>query len=108
MSEQLERLRQRIATDEALAVYFSAESCAVCHSLYPRIEQMMGQDYPRIPLLRIKLDEEPELGAQLGVLSVPTLIVYLDHQEARRYVRQIGVEALRQELARPYALLFND
>ena len=100
-------LEQRITEEPALAVYFSSHGCQVCHALFPRIEQMLQQEYPAISLLRLKLDEMPELGAQMGVLSVPTLIIYLDHREAYRYVRQISVDGLRQDLARPYALLFG-
>lgn len=100
-------LADQLASEAALAVYFSSEGCSVCKDLYPRIERMLAEEYPRFALLRIKADEEPELAAQMGVLSVPTLLIYLDHRELRRYVRQLGVSALREDLQRPYSLLFD-
>lgn len=96
-----------IAAEPALAVYFSSTACNVCHALFPRIEQMMAESYPRFRLLRVRVDDAPEVAAQMGVLSVPTLLIYLDHHEAQRYVRQLSVEALRRDLERPYQLLFD-
>lgn len=110
MSEQTsvpEDVSALVATEAALAVYFSADSCHVCHVLYPRIEQMLAEHYPRFRLLRIRVNDAPELAAQMGVLSVPTLLIYLDHREMQRYVRQLSVDALRQDLQRPYQLLFD-
>jgi thioredoxin 1 len=100
-------LASLIASEAALAVYFSADTCQVCKSLYPRIAQMMQTEYPRFRLLHINLVQHTGLAAQMGVLSVPTLVVYLDHHEVQRYVRQLSVEALRRDLQRPYRLLFD-
>jgi thioredoxin-like negative regulator of GroEL len=102
-----QQFTEMLASEAALAVYFSADSCSVCHNLYPRIEQMLAEQYPCFRLLRIQVNKAVELTAQMGVLSVPTLIIFLDHREVQRYVRQMSVEGLRQDLARPYALLFD-
>ncbi|MFU8837414.1 MAG: thioredoxin family protein [Thiohalomonadaceae bacterium] len=102
-----QQFAELLASESALAVYFSADSCSVCHNLYPRIEQMLAEYYPRFRVLKIQVNTATALAAQMGVLSVPTLIIFLDHREQQRYVRQMSVEGLRQDLQRPYALLFD-
>ena len=110
MSETLTSLPEMqhlIDTEPALAVYYSSASCQVCHVLWPRLEGMLQQAFPRMRLVRVSADVAPELAAQSGVLSIPTLVVYLDHRELRRYVRQISVEGVRQDLLRPYGMMFD-
>lgn len=107
-SQEALDLEQLIATEPALALYFSADSCGVCHALYPRLEAMFVEDFPQLRLLRLRTEDLQQQAAQLGVLSIPTLIIYLDHREQQRYVRQISVEGVRQDLSRPYALMFSD
>lgn len=103
-----EGLQGLIASEPALALYFSADSCGVCHVLYPRLEAMFAESFPKLRLQRVRLEDTVEGAAQLGVLSIPTLIIYLEHREQQRYVRQISVEGVRQDLGRPYALLFAE
>ena len=102
-----QQFSELLASEAALAVYFSADSCSVCHSLYPRIEAMLAEHYPRFRVLKIQVNVAVALAAQMGVLSVPTLIIFLDHRELQRYVRQMSVEGLRQDLQRPYGLMFD-
>lgn len=91
----------------AAAVYFSGEGCHVCSVLYPKLEAMLSEEFPRLGLARVNCTATPELPAQLGIFTVPTLVLYFDGHEAQRYARNFSLGELRQALARPYQLLFD-
>jgi thioredoxin 1 len=99
-------LQALASAEPALAVYFSAPDCGVCEALYPRLVVCL-QEFPRVTLARADCAATPELAAQLGVLSIPTLIIYLDGHEAIRKVRHFSLAELAGELSRPYRLLFH-
>lgn len=93
-----------VAAEPAVAVYFSTPDCGVCQALYARLVELL-QDYPRVVLVRADCVVAPGLAAQLGVLAVPTLVVYLDGREAMRKTRHFSLKA--QALERPYRLLLD-
>ncbi len=92
----------------AVAVYFSAPDCAVCSVLKPRVFAALRRDFPRLVLAEVDSVAVPEVAAQCGVFSVPTLIVYFAGQELLRKVRNFSPAQLAAELQRPYALFFED
>jgi thioredoxin 1 len=91
----------------AAAVYFSGEGCSVCTVLFPKLEAMLAEEFPRMGLARVNCTVTPDIPAQLGIFTVPTLVLYFDGHEAQRYARNISLGELRQALARPYQLLFD-
>lgn len=91
----------------AAAVYFSGEGCSVCTVLFPKLEAMIEEEFPRMGLARVNCTATPEIPAQLGIFSVPTLVLYFDGNEAQRYSRSFSLGEVRQALARPYQLLFD-
>ncbi len=91
----------------AAAVYFAGDGCHVCTVLFPKLEAMFAQEFPLTGVARVDCSAHPELSAQLGIFTVPTLLLYFDGHEAQRYARNISLGGLRQDLERPYQLLFN-
>jgi len=101
------RLQAFIQQHPAAAVYFSGEGCSVCTVLFPKLEAMLEEEFPRIGLARVDCSATPDIPAQRGIFTVPTLLLYFDGHEAQRYARNISLGELRQALARPYQLLFD-
>jgi thioredoxin-like negative regulator of GroEL len=91
----------------AVALYFSGDSCNVCSVLFPKVEALLQQEFPRMGLGKINCTRHPEVAAQHGVFAVPTLILYFDGREAQRFSRNISLGQLREALERPYRLLFD-
>ena len=46
------------------------------------------------------MDEQPELAAQFGVMSIPTLLIFKDGKEAERFVGLRSREELEQVLSK--------
>lgn len=100
-------LKAFIEDNQAAVLYFSGDDCNVCSVLLPKVEAVLEQEFPRVALAEINCSLSPELAAQEGVFTVPTIILYFDGREAHRFSRNISLGQLRDTMARPYQLLFE-
>ena len=92
--------------EPALLAYFSTDVCNVCKVLKPKVEELVQSEFPQIRLVYIKSDKLPEVAAQNSVFAVPTIIVFFDGREYIRKSRNIGIGELRNEIDRPYSMMF--
>jgi len=56
-------------------VDFWAEWCGPCHAVAPVLDQI-AQERPDLRLVKVNIDEEPELASRYGVMSIPTMIIF--------------------------------
>jgi thioredoxin 1 len=92
---------------ESFYIYFSAPSCGVCQVLSPKISSMMQKEFPLLQAFHIDTSRHPEIAAQLGLYTNPSLLVYLDGKEFIRRSRSIGVTQVEEDIKRTYNLLFK-
>jgi len=105
--DTLAELQGYIASEAAVLVYFSTPQCNVCKVLKPKVAELLEQRYPQMAFVYSDVAKDAEVAAQLGVLTVPTLIVYFDGREADRFVRTFGMGELEAAISRPYGMLFD-
>ncbi|HEB94702.1 MAG TPA: thioredoxin TrxC [Gammaproteobacteria bacterium] len=67
-----------------LLVDFWAAWCGPCKMMAPVFAQAARQLEPQVRLIKINSEEEQPLSSQLGIRSIPTLILYKNSQEAAR------------------------
>ncbi len=91
-------LRETIAASEGIVlVEFSAPWCPPCRALDPILDQLAAER-PDVTLVRIDSDASPDLARDYEVMSVPTLIFFVDGSPRRRLVGARGIGQLREEL----------
>lgn len=67
--------QQVLKSDKTVLVDFWASWCAPCMMLSPIIAEI-ADEKPDIAVGKINVDEQPELSAEYGISSIPTLLVF--------------------------------
>lgn len=67
--------QQVLKSDKTVLVDFWASWCAPCMMLSPVIAEIAAE-HPEIAVGKVNVDEQPELSAEFGISSIPTLLVF--------------------------------
>ena len=66
-------LRHLDKSDIPLLVDFWAPWCGPCRAMAPEFERAATRLEPRLRLVKVNVDEEPELAQRFAIRSIPTL-----------------------------------
>ena len=66
-----------VNSDRPVLIDFFAPWCGPCRMVVPIVEQI-AEEREDIKVVKINVDEEPELASQFRVMSIPTLVVFKD------------------------------
>ena len=69
-----------------VVVDFWAEWCGPCKMIGPSLEELSAEHAGNVKIVKLNIDENPELGAQFGVRSIPTLLIFKDGKVAANMV----------------------
>ena len=65
-------------SDVPVVVDFWAEWCGPCKMIAPALEELSSEYAGKVKIAKLNIDENPELAAQYGVRSIPTLMLFKD------------------------------
>jgi thioredoxin 1 len=86
-----------LESDKPVLVDFWAPWCGPCRIVAPHLEELAGE---REDLLIVKLnvDENPQISAQYNVMSIPTLLLFKHGQVAHQIIGALPKNRLVQEI----------
>jgi thioredoxin 2 len=76
--------------DIPVVVDFWAPWCGPCKMMAPAFEQAAEQLAPAVRLAKLNTEAEQTIGAQLGIRSIPTMIVFRNGHEVARQAGALG------------------
>ena len=59
-----------------ISLTFGLHGAAPCRMLSPVLDELAGEMEGKVKVLKVNVDEEPELASKFGVMSIPTVIAF--------------------------------
>ena len=63
-------------SDTDVIVDFWAEWCGPCRAVSPVLDQIADERGDELRVVKVNIDEEPELAHRYGILSIPTIVLF--------------------------------
>ena len=77
-------------------VDFWAPWCGPCRSLSPNIEKVVNEKAGKIRLVKINIDENPQIASQLGVQSIPAVFAFAGGRPVDAFLGNIPESEVRK------------
>lgn len=96
-----------IKQEDSVLLYLYDTNCNICNTLRPKVKGLIESKFPKIKMVVLNAPENRELAAQLRMLSVPGIILYMDGKEIFRANGLIVLSDFENKIRRPYELMFE-
>lgn len=71
---------------KTVLVDFGADWCGPCKAIEPVIKELVDEYKGKATIIEIDIDSQRELATDLMIQSIPTLILFQDGKEIKRFV----------------------
>lgn len=79
-------------------VDFWAPWCGPCKIVGPIVEELAQEYKDKVQVVKLNVDDNPQVSGQYGVMSIPTLMVFKNGQPVKSAIGAQPKDALKQML----------
>ena len=87
-----------VISNGKVLVDFWAGWCTPCKMVAPIIDELAAEYEGKVTVAKVDIDNESDLASRFDILSIPTVILFSDGAEVRRFVGVQKKAAYRAEL----------
>ena len=88
-----------LKNDKPVLVDYWAEWCGPCKMVAPVLEAISEEHGDKLDIVKLNVDDNPEITQQYGILNIPTLGVFKNGEVVMELVGARSKSALLRELA---------
>ncbi|MDA3838190.1 MAG: thioredoxin family protein [Candidatus Delongbacteria bacterium] len=96
---KLNEFENNITEKIVTAVYFSHDECNICKVLKPKVINLVDK-YDDFGFIYVNTKESPDICGQHTVFTVPTVLVFVEGKESKRFSRNFAMRELEELLDR--------
>ncbi len=87
-----------LKSDKPVLVDFFAVWCGPCKLQGPIIEELAAEVGDKFKVGKMDVDQNPEVAGKLGIMSIPTLVIFKNGQPVQKFTGLQTKEALKAAL----------
>ncbi len=70
--------------------------CGPCRAVAPALAQLAVDSAGSVRVVKVNVDQSPEVSARLGVQGIPTMVLFVDGAEISRQVGALPADSIRR------------
>ena len=86
-----------IRKNRIAVIDFWAPWCMPCLALSPVLEELENE-FDGVAFAKVNVDRNVDLARQFGIMSIPTIIIFVNGKEADRIIGLVSKEELRERI----------
>lgn len=87
-----------LKSEGPVLVDFWADWCGPCHMVAPTLEEIAAEKKGSLVVAKLDVDSSPETARQYGIMSIPSMLLFVNGAEKRRIVGARGKAQILGEI----------
>jgi thioredoxin 1 len=88
-----------LKSDKPVIVDYWAEWCGPCRMVAPVLEEIAQEHGDKVSVVKLNIDENPEVSQRYGILQIPTMNVFSGGEVVKQIIGAKPKAALLRELS---------